>query len=204
MGFLSGSLGLTRYRIVEPVPDSFWSQALDKLKHRSFRDIDQGVEERSFGWVCFDDILDSNWKTAPPEKGEYLAFCLRLDTRRVPAAVFKKHFQLALRELQSRMREQGQKFVTKDQKTELKESVALRLRSRTLPIPAYFEVVWSIRRSEVYLASTRDSVRALFEELFEISFGLHLEMQTPYFLALTRMGERKKILDDMEPTSLVL
>ena len=76
-----------------------------------------------------------------PEKGPYLAFTLRLDTRRVPPAVMKKHVAVALNEALQAMREQGRKFLTKEQKTEIREQVALRLRARSLPIPACFDMI---------------------------------------------------------------
>ena len=48
------------------------------------------------------------WRSAPPEKGAYLAFALRLDTRRIPPAVLKKYVTIALRE-EGRIKEQGKK-----------------------------------------------------------------------------------------------
>ena len=97
MGFMSASVGLTRYRIVEEdIPSSLWHEVEDRLKRNSFRDIDASAEERSFGWVSFDNMLDPDFILCPPEKGPYLTFTLRLDTRRVPPAVMKKHFAVAV------------------------------------------------------------------------------------------------------------
>lgn len=54
---MSASVGLTRYRIVEEdIPSSLWHEVEDRLKRNSFRDIDASAEERSFGWVSFDNI----------------------------------------------------------------------------------------------------------------------------------------------------
>ena len=126
MAFTSASTSVVRYRIPQQIEQPFWGEVLDRLKRFAFVDIDNNSDERSFGWVCFDDMLDTNWEVAPPEKGAYLAFSLRLDTRRVPAAVFKKHFQIALKDLKEQVKESGKKFVSKDQKTELREQVLLR------------------------------------------------------------------------------
>ena len=52
----------------------------DKLRQFAFRDIDDLPEMQAYGWVCFEDMLDSEWRTAPPHKGAYLLFSLRLDT----------------------------------------------------------------------------------------------------------------------------
>ena len=82
MAFISGSTSFTRYRIVEDVPDELWPKIPELLKKFAIKEIDQTADERSWGWVCFDDWLDTALRTAPPEKGAYLTFSLRLDTRR--------------------------------------------------------------------------------------------------------------------------
>ncbi len=188
MGFLSASTGLTKYRLPDEVGDDVLSEVTRRLKSFAFVDIDQSMEERSFGWVCFDDLLDSDWSTAVPEKGPYLAFSLRLDTRRIPPAVFKKHWMIALRERQTLMAEEGRKFLTKDQKTELREQVRQKLLMRSLPIPAVFDVVWSVRENRVYLATTNSKIRTLFEDLFARTFEAELEPLTPVTLGLELLG----------------
>ena len=96
MGLLAASGGFTRYRIVGDVPTQTLREAPDRLKKYAFTDIDHSTEERSFGWVALEDYLDTEWRSAPPEKGHFLAFSLRLDTRRVSPAVLKKHLRLAI------------------------------------------------------------------------------------------------------------
>jgi len=203
---MSASVGLTRYRIVEEdIPSSLWHEIEDRLKRNAFRDIDASAEERSFGWVSFDNMLDPDFVICPPEKGAYLAFTLRLDTRRIPPAVLKKHVTVAMNEAMRAMQEQGKKFLTKEQKTEIRDQVELRLRARSLPIPACFDVFWDTTRQIVYIASTQSKLTELFEELFTHTFGLHLEPLTPYFLALATLGaDRQEELDNFEPTVFAL
>lgn len=199
---MSASVGLTRYRVVEEdIPASLWAEVEDRLRRNAFRDIDNSAEERSFGWVSFGNMLDAEFALCPPEKGAYLAFTLRLDTRRVPPAVLKKHVAVAMEEALRAMREQGKKFLTKEQKTEIRDQVELRLRARTLPIPACFDVIWDTTRHVVSIASTQPRLTELFEELFTHTFGLNLEPLTPYFLALRHLGgARQSELDAFEPT----
>jgi len=204
MGFLAGSVSLTRFRLLEAVPDSLWAEVPRRLKKHAFLDIDNNAEERSFGWVNFDEMLDSLWEVSPPEKGGYLAFSLRLDTRRVPPAVFKKHLRLALKKEEAQMEEQGRKFLSKDRKKELQEQVMLRLRARSFPIPALFDVVWTTQAQIVYLASTRSKIVEMFQELFTNTFDLHLDPLTPYALALQLMGdEARQRLDLVEAQPFV-
>lgn len=189
MGFLSASTGLTRYRLPDEPGDEVLSEISRRLKSFAFVDIDQSTEERSFGWVSFDDMLDANWVAAGPEKGPYVAFALRLDTRRIPPAVFKKHWMIALKESLARKGEEGKRYLTKDEKAELREQVRQRLLMRSLPIPAVFDVVWSVRDNRVYLATTNSKVRTLFEELFSRTFAVELDPLTPVTLGLELLGE---------------
>jgi DNA recombination-dependent growth factor C len=205
VGFLSASASFTRYRIIEEIPDTLWPEIADRLRRNAFKDIDHTADERSFGWVAFDDMLDADWRSAPPQKGEFITMGLRLDTRRIPPAVFKKHLALALADEMERMEQtKGKAYVSRDRKNELKEQTKLRLMARTLPIPAQFDVVWNVTSGVVYLASIQSKLRALFEDMFTMTFDLHLEPMTPYYQALARMGEeRASVLDDLEPTVFV-
>ena len=107
MGFANSSCSFTRFRILDPVPATLWPQIPDKLKQFAMRDIDDLPEMQAQGWACFEDMLDTDWETAPPQKGSYIVFSLRLDMRRIPAGVVKKHVALALKEEKKRMAQQG-------------------------------------------------------------------------------------------------
>ncbi len=204
MGFLSSSVSYTRYRVVGDIPESLWREVPERLKKNAFQDIDHTAEERSFGWVCFDDYLDPEWKSAPPEKGEYLVWSLRLDTRRIQPAVFKKHFELALRQFKESIKDDDKKFISKGRKTEIREQVALRLRAKSLPVPAVFEAAWNMHTGVILFGSTNAKARALFEDCFTLTFEMELEPQTPFFLASRMLGEEAvSRLENIEPTVFI-
>lgn len=201
MGFMNASTSFTRFHITEPVTSETLAQVPDKLKQFAFKEIENTAEERGWGWVCYDDMLDSFWRTAPPEKGEYMAFSLRLDTRRIPAAVLKKYVTLELREEERKIKEQGKKYVSRERKKEIKEQVQLKLRARSFPIPAEFNAIWNTQTGVVYFGSTQSKVLDLFTEYFSTSFGLDLEPMTPYALAVRLQGEAvMDKLDNLEPS----
>lgn len=133
MGFCNASCSFTRFRIIDPIPSELWTQIPDKLRQFAFRDIDDLPEMQAYGWVCFEDMLDSEWRTAPPHKGAYLLFSLRLDTRRIPAAVIKKHLTLALKAEKEKMQEQGKKFISRERKKELKNRSCFACGSASCP-----------------------------------------------------------------------
>lgn len=199
MSFLKTSVSFTRFRISDSVPASIWPEVIERLRRNSFTDIDELPEERSFGWTAFEDMLDVSFAAEPVEKGPYIAFSLRLDTRRVPPAVIKKHLALAMKREEEQNRELGRKFVSRDRKKELREQVLLRLRSRFLPIPAEFQVIWNTAESLVYFASTQQKMLDLFEELFVRTFDLHIIPLSPYELATWRLGD-STALDVIEST----
>ena len=193
MGFLNASSSFTRFSIVDPVPEQLWADIPDLLKKGALLDIDELPEMEAKGWTCFDDYLDTQWVTASPHKGEYLAFTLRIDTRRIPAGVIRKHVTLALKK--EKLANLAQR------KKEIKEQVTLRLRQRFLPVPAEINVVWSIRKNEVWLASVQNKVIELFMQLFLDTFQLHLQQLTPSALAIQLMGEGQvETIDRIEAT----
>ena len=201
MGLLNASCSFTRFRIVDDVPADLWGQIPHKLKQFAFRDIDDTSDPSIHGWTCFEDMLDMEWRTAPPDKGAYLLFSLRLDTRRVPAGVIKKHLALALKAEKARNAEQNKAFISRERKKELKEQVLLRLNARFLPVPAEFNVVWATDTGLVWFASTQGKMLDMFTEYFTQTFDLHLEQMTPYGLAQTMLDEAALArLDNLEPT----
>jgi len=204
VSFLSSSVALTRYRIVEDVPSTLYQAVPARLKEWAFRDIDATTDERSFGWTNIDDMLDVGFTQSPPEKAHYLAFSLRLETRRVQPAVFKKHYQIALKAETAKAKEQGKNFLSRDRKRELKEQVELKLRARALPVPAVFNALWNTQNNQVWLDTTNSKARALFEDQFAMTFELHLEPLSPFFLALEMLGEDAAAsLENLEPTLFV-
>ncbi|MDR2162079.1 MAG: recombination-associated protein RdgC [Desulfovibrio sp.] len=199
MSFTKTSTSFTRYRLAEPVPASLWPEVPDRLRRFAFQDIDDLPEERSFGWTAFEDMLDTLWHRHPADKGAYLAFSLRLDTRRVPPGVIKKHVAVALRKEEDALHAQGKKFIARERKKEIREQVVLRLRQRFLPIPAQFEVVWNTAASTLLFTSTQQKMRDMFEELFVRTFDLHLTSLTPYELAAGLLPDAVP-LELLEPT----
>ena len=205
MSFLSSSCSFTRFQVKDPVASEFWPTVPDKLKQFAFHDIDDIPEERSYGWVSFDDLLDTEWSEAQPYKGSYLVFSLRLDTRRIPAGVIKKHLALALKQERQRIAELNKKFIARERIKEIKEQVILKLRQRFLPVPAEFNVIWAPDKNEIWFASTQGKMIDLFMDYFQQSFELNLEQITPVTLAEKFLDEEgMRTLETLEATQFVV
>lgn len=203
MGFLTSSLTVTRFRLQEEAPKELWPQVPQKLKQYAFKDIDDVPVERAWGWVNFDDMLDAAWEESPPEKGEYLTFSLRLDTRRIPPAVLKKYYLLAMRD-EKKARPDGRRFISRERRKELREQVKQRLMQRFLPVPAEFNVVWNTSRGIIFFSSTQEKVLHLFSEFFSLTFDLDLEPLTPFVLATSLLNEAQTAqLEQLEAARFV-
>ena len=204
MSFLRPSVSFTRFKFSETPPAELWTSIPAKLKQFAFVDIDNIPEPRSFGWVNFDDMLDAEWLVSTPEKGHYLAFSLRLDTRRISPAVLRLHTLKALREEERKNKEDGKTFVSRTRKKEIKDMIQAKLMARTFPVPAEFNVIWDTRQNIVCLASTHGKVIELFCNHFNATFELTLEQLTPYSLATSLLGENVAVkLDALTPTAFV-
>lgn len=189
MGFLASSCSFTRFRVIDPVPDGLWAEIPQLLKNGAFLDIDETTESQADGWVSFDDYLDTTWQAGPPQKGAYIAFSLRVDTRRIPAGVARKHLMLALKREKAENEKNGKKFISRERRKELKELVQISLRRRFLPVPSEFNVIWNTANNEIWFASTQEKVIELFVQRFLATFELHIEQLTPSALALSMLGD---------------
>lgn len=189
MGFLNSSCSFTRFRVIDPVPDGLWAEIPQLLKNGAFLDIDETAESQADGWVSFDDYLDTTWQAGPPQKGAYIAFSLRVDTRRIPAGVLRKHLVLALKREKAENEKKGKKFISRERRKELKELVQLSLRRRFLPVPGEFNVIWNTANNEIWFASTQTKMLELFVQRFLATFKLHIEQLTPPALALSMLGD---------------
>lgn len=197
MGFLSSSSSITRYKVIGDIDHRLWEEIPDILKKFSFQDIDDVVDELSFGWVCFDNMLDNKWHTSSPYKGEYVCFSLRIDKRKIPPAVFKKYYQMAIEEITSET--EDLKYLPKNKKQEIKENVRLKLLQKMLPVPSVTDILWDFKRKIVYLFTTNKSTKEIFFELFQRSFNLGLVQITPYELGKLFEKELNINLDKLKP-----
>lgn len=66
MGRIDGNTSsFTRFRVLDNLTDEQWSAVTDKLRQYAFQGIDELPEIQAHGWVCFEDMLDSAWRTSP-------------------------------------------------------------------------------------------------------------------------------------------
>ena len=176
MSLMKSSFPLTIYRA-----STLASITSDRIKQFVFRSIDELPDEKGYGFVNADDMFDLDWHTS--EKGHYIAFGFRVDVRKIPWIILKKHLNEMLNEERERLGAQGRKCISKDRKSELRELCKSRLLSKMEPRPSMSGVAIDTTTGRVYVASTSKPVLELFEQYFKTAFGGELERLYPAAVA---------------------
>ena len=180
MGLLSNTVSLTVFDVVGEKPSQDMIPWIEtQLKQDAFKSIQHSSEELSIGWVELDDFQACEF-TVPGAwwREHYVAFSLRRDQRRLPAALLKGE----LKREQDKFLQMNPTFqrVPKERNEELKELVRTRLLGSVLPSPGVFDVLWDLNHNQVLFASTSRRCIDDLVELFHKSFtGLRLVVKHP-------------------------
>lgn len=174
MSLMKSSFPLTVYRVES---STLASITRDRIKQFAFRSIDELLDEKGCGFVNADDMFDLDLYTS--EKGHYVTFGFRVDVRKIPSIILKKHLNEILKEERERLAAQGRKFISKDRKSELRELCKSRLIAKMEPRPSMSGVAIDTTTGLVYVASTSKPVLELFEQYFKTVFGGELERLYP-------------------------
>jgi DNA recombination-dependent growth factor C len=200
MGIFSKSFSFSRYFVLGETPVDFFSWVDSRLQKYHFLDIDDTSDEKSIGWVGVGNLLETEFSSGQAHKGEYLSFSLRLDSRKIPAALFRKHYQLAET---IQMQQQKNRPLGRNQKVELKKTVMLSLLRRQMPQPNLVDVVWHPAKQRLWLFATSPKVREEFETLFRETFEMDLYLLFPYTLAQSLVPQESGLaLDELSPSNI--
>jgi len=181
MGILANSVSFCQFLVVGDLPGKdVFPWASGNLARHAFIPIDEGTEELSVGWVHTTNHRESSF-SVPADfwHDHYLAFSIRQDRRRLPAALVKGHLQLAEQEFLAT--NPGLRRVPKQKREDLRERVRIQLLSRTLPVPMVQDVVWDTRSGIVTFTSLGKAAVETFDTLFRKTFlGLRLVAVHPF------------------------
>lgn len=171
-GFMSSSTALSVFTIADPK-----AITTEKLRKHAFVAGNAG-EEKVWGWTSVEDITDTQWHRSIPEKGEFLIFSMRIDTRKVSGAVLKLHMQEALHKEEEANRKAGKQFISRARKKELKELQASKLLAKTEPVPTTADIAVDTSNGYVYIGSTSNAMLECITEAILQQFG---EILTPLY-----------------------
>ena len=177
MGLRKGTVSFSRYRLIGAPPDHFPEFFNERIRKNAFQIVWRTAEEKATGWTDLEDPLDTDFPYASYALGRYLLFSLRIDRKSVAPSLLRLRVMEAER---SKLVETGQKKLYREQRDAIREAVRLELLGRTLPIPSFFEVCWSVPENTLIFCSLSDKVIEDLQELFRDSFQLTLAPYVPW------------------------
>ncbi|HEY8505855.1 MAG TPA: hypothetical protein VIL46_14820, partial [Gemmataceae bacterium] len=207
MGFFSGRVSFTRYRVLGPSPRQFGPEHLERLaKYQAGRQRLASADGIEVGWTAGDHILDTRFDLAKNIVSDMLHFALRIDTDKLPADLLRAYYQVELEALaagnpsgrpSARQKREAREAALERLEEEAKDG---RFRKRK-SIP----VVWDALSNEVLFGTTAltdvDRLHSLFQMTFETGFEAVTAGRRAYQLCEPR--QQTRAVDDASPSAFV-
>ncbi|MEX1298139.1 MAG: recombination-associated protein RdgC [Desulfotignum sp.] len=183
MGFLSATVSMSRYRITDSFDTEPMEQVRDGLIRHAIPTLENEYEEISAGWTPFESPYLPDFEKFPFVFGTYFLFSLRIDKKSIPAKLV--HKQMAI-EIEKKKHASGRDFVSKNEKSEIKETVMDVLMHKMPAIPNVYDVLWDYDTGNLFLFTTQKAANEFFETIFFKSFNLKPVRLFPYTLVETK------------------
>jgi hypothetical protein len=204
MGFFSGRVTFSRFRVIGRSPGTFGSEHLERLERNAIGKqriaSGDGIEA---GWIGGDHILDTSFTLEKNIVEDALQFGLRVDSTKLPADLLRAYTQI---DLEALARENPSGIPSSRQKKEARESALRRLEEeakdgRFLKRKS-FPTLWDARSNELLFGAASTSMFDRLRLLFEHSFGQRLEPLTAGSLAFALAEPHKQTrgVDDAQPS----
>lgn len=183
MGFLSTSLSLSRYHIQNTFDSEPMEQVRQGLIKNAIPKLENEYEEISAGWAPFESPYLPDFEKFSFVFGSYFLFSLRIDKKSIPAKLVQK--QMAI-EIEKKKEKSGRDFVSKNEKSEIKEMVMDVLMHKMPSIPNVYDILWNYESADLFLLTTQKAANEFFETIFLKSFTLKPIRIFPYTLVETK------------------
>ncbi len=190
MAFLSSTSSISRYHIEGKFDDKIMDNMQEGLKKYSIVEIENEYSEVSAGWTPFESPYKPDFDKFSFSFGSYFLFNLRIDKKSIPLKLIKKHMTI---EIDKRLEKSGRSFISKNEKSEVKDLVIDNLMRIIPSVPNIYEVLWNYEESNLFFYTTQKAANELFETIFLKSFDLKPIRLFPY-----TMIEKKSNLTDQQ------
>jgi recombination associated protein RdgC len=201
MGLLSSSVSITQYRVEGKLPTPVNKSVLKGLKNNSISDIENESDELVSGWTSFENPYKPGFELPEVSIGTQFVFSLRIDKKSIPAKVLKKHYFL---EMAKRLAETGREYLSKNEKSEIREHVKTVISLRIPATPNIYDIIWNYEEGKLWFFSNLKSANEEIETLFSKSFKLTLIRVFPFTLSdmMADLSESEKDrLNKLSPTA---
>jgi hypothetical protein len=144
---------------------------VERLEQHRFVPLGAAVEEEErHGWITLEHLLDVAFRPDKIELGPYVAFALRRDRRKAPAALVRAHVR---QEELAHLNLTGKRLPPK-QRRDLRQRVRDELITQVLPSASSWPVVWHLRDRRLWFGTGSQKANELFVALFRETFELDL------------------------------
>ncbi len=183
MGFLSTTLSVSRYHIQNKFDNEPMEQVRKGLVKHAIPKLENEYEEISAGWTPYESPYLPDFEKFSFVFGPYFLFSLRIDKKSIPAKLVQK--QMAI-EIEKKKEKSGRDFISKNEKSEIKEMVMDVLMHKMPSIPNVYDILWNYESADLFLLTTQKAGNEFFETIFLKSFNLKPIRIFPYTLVETK------------------
>ena len=183
MGLISSTHSISRYHIEGNFEGSAAEEVRNNLIAYSIPKLESEFDALSAGWTPFESPYNPDFDKFSIQFGTFFLFSLRVDKKSIPVRLVQKYMAL---EIEKKMEKSGREFISKNEKTEIKEMVMDLLMHKIPAVPSVYEVLWNYEEQNLYLFTTQKAANELFETLFFKSFKLKPIRLFPYTLVETK------------------
>jgi hypothetical protein len=207
MGFFTGRVTCSRFKVTGKTPRTFGPEHLEKLaEHAIGRQRTASGDGSQAGWIAGDHILDTRFDLAKNVVNDVLHFGLRVDEQKVPADLLRAYTQVELEALAAQNpsglpsgRQKRQARLTAKERLEDEAKDGRYLRRKSFPL------LWDAPSGELLVGTTSvtalDRLVTLFHQTFERTFeGLRAGRQA---FQLAEADNSSRAVDDATPAAFV-
>jgi recombination associated protein RdgC len=192
MGLLQSNVSISRYKVEGHLEEPLLENVAFGLKKYVIVDIDHSADEIAIGWTSFESPYNPNFEGSSFVIGSSFFFSIRIDKKKISPKVVKKR---CLIEEIKKLAESGRKYLTKEEKKILKESVINSLYLQIPATPNIYDVMWKYEEGEIWFFSQQKTANEAFETLFSKAFHLKLIKLFPYTTAFLNSDLTDTLLD---------
>lgn len=183
MGLISSTHSVARYHIDGKIEGSINEKVREGLIKYSIPKIENEYDEISAGWTPLESPYNPDFESFSFQFGTYFVFSLRVDKKSIPAKLIQKYMAM---EFEKKKEKSGRDFISKNEKSELKEHVIDILMHKIPAVPSLYDVLWDYEEKNLYLYTTQKAANEFFETIFLKSFKLKPIRLFPYTLIETK------------------
>jgi DNA recombination-dependent growth factor C len=183
MGVISSTHSMSRYHIDGRFEAAVMDEVRKGLTENAIPKQENEYEELSAGWTPYESPYNPDFEKFSFIFGTYFLFSLRIDKKSIPLKLVQKEMALAI---EKKKEASGRDFISKNEKSEMKETILDMLIHKIPSIPSIYDVLWNYEDHNLFLFTTQKAANELFETLFLNSFSLKPIRLFPYTIVETK------------------